>query len=244
MKNVPHTCSSHMDTLFEDMQCRPFQTPHTNTHLGLRASPSTLPECIIIYIVVAIYPSAASWIESVVVHLCMCLHVCSPAEETQLSSLHFRRNRWILATLPTSQHRSALKLFPTYFIQAQRNDGAAASAGRSALTCVSKRVPACTEAPDPPTSQPTCQLSAHAKTICRKSKLVSACHAGVKFPSSDAQPAWTHATHVCFRYVFYSQITIMWNILSTRLVCAWLQVSETQNTMRAEGMKAPDSIND
>lgn len=103
--------------------------------------------------------------------------------------------RWILATLPTSQHRSALKLFPTFFIEAQRNDSAAVSAGRSALTCVRERVPACAEAPDPPTSQPMCQLSAHAKTICRKSKLVSACHAGVKFHfecSSDTQLAWTH----------------------------------------------------
>lgn len=109
-------------------------------------------------------------------------------------------NHEILTTLPTSQHRSALELFPTFFIQAQRNDRTAVSAGGSALTCVRRRVPACAEAPDPPTRQPMCQLSAHVKTICRKSKSVSA---WVRFHfecSSDRQLAWTHV--LCFQICF------------------------------------------
>lgn len=135
---------------------------------------------------------------------CACMHILlvwkpnSPFS-TFTQTICPTMNHEILSTLPTSQHRSALKLFPTFFIQAQCNDSAAVSAGRSALTCVRERVSACAEAPDPPASQPVCQLSAHVKTICRKSKSVSACHAGVKFHfecSSDRQLAWTHVLFV------------------------------------------------
>lgn len=118
-------------------------------------------------------------------HVPACIFSCC-GNPTLLSRLSPKpiAPRWTTKSSRLCQRASTDLLssyFQHFFIQAQRNDSAAVSAGRSALTCVKERVPACAKAPDPPASQLMCQLSAHVKTICRKSKSVSACYAGVKF---------------------------------------------------------------
>lgn len=88
-------------------------------------------------------------------------------------------NHGILAALPESQRRSALQLFPTFFIQAQPNDSAAVSAGSWGFDMcqgASSSMRPGTWSADRPTDV---SVERSRKNNLKELKSVSACHAGV-----------------------------------------------------------------